>query len=255
MSVYTRSCICSLPSETIQEYDKAMQELQVQDALAAYKKSNPEKDFVAIALDNLLAPETCPNCKSSYDVRPTASHGTFITPCTLPHVAHSSHRVHCITLRIHHTVYTASRCAFITPCTLHHVAHSSHRVHCLTWHIHHTVYTASRSTFITPCTLHHVAHSSHRVHCLTWHLSSLADVLPLRARVAKRIFACGVGESHHWLTNPPPPANMPTTKRTRTFLTAENGQQHNTFALNPSCSRSTTTHLILQTLTFCRFIS
>jgi hypothetical protein len=167
MSVYTRSCICSLPSETIQEYDKAMQELQVQDALAAYKKSNPEKDFVAVALDNLLAPETCPNCKSSYDVRPTASHGTFITPCTLPHVAHSSHRVHCITLCIHHTVYTASRCAFITPCTLHHVAHSSHRVHCITLRIHHTVYTASHGTFITPCTLHHVAHSSHRVHCIT----------------------------------------------------------------------------------------
>jgi hypothetical protein len=30
-----------------------------------------------------------------------------------------------------HTVYTASRSTFITPCTLHHVAHSSHRVHCL----------------------------------------------------------------------------------------------------------------------------
>jgi hypothetical protein len=55
---------------TCQVYDKAMRELEVQDALEAYKKANPEKDFVAVALDSLLAPESCPNCKSSYDVCP-----------------------------------------------------------------------------------------------------------------------------------------------------------------------------------------
>jgi hypothetical protein len=66
-------------------------------------------------------------------------------------------------------VYTASRSTFITPCTLPHVAHSSHRVHCLTWHIHHTVYTASHGTFITPCTLPHMAHSSHISCCVFSH--------------------------------------------------------------------------------------
>jgi len=68
-------------------------------------------------------------------------------------------------------VYTvgALHVVLITPCRLPHVAHSSHRVHCLTWHIHHTVYTASHGTFITPCTLPHVAHSSYRVHCFAWH--------------------------------------------------------------------------------------
>jgi hypothetical protein len=47
-----------------------MSELQVQDALQSYKQANPEKDFVDVALDNLLAPECCPICKASYDVCP-----------------------------------------------------------------------------------------------------------------------------------------------------------------------------------------
>ena len=89
-------------------YDKAVQELQVQDALEAYKKANPEKDFVAMAIDNVLEPERCPHCNASYNVRPvfttahsshrvhTALHATFVTPCTLPCMPHSSHRVHCL---------------------------------------------------------------------------------------------------------------------------------------------------------------
>ena len=66
-----------------------MQELQVSDALEAHKKANPEKDFVDVALDSLLAPECCPCCKASYDVCPVfyiALRSTFITLCTLPHM-------------------------------------------------------------------------------------------------------------------------------------------------------------------------
>ena len=90
----THSLFYSLPVATCQVYDKAIRELQVHDALQSYKKANPEKDFVAVALDSLLAPESCPNCKSSYDVCPvfyTALRSTFIAPCTLPCVAQSSH--------------------------------------------------------------------------------------------------------------------------------------------------------------------
>ena len=89
----THSCFYSLPDATRQMYDKAVQELQVQDALEAYKRANPEKDFVAMAIDNVLEPERCPNCNASYNVCPvfrhtvyTASHTTCVTPCTLPHM-------------------------------------------------------------------------------------------------------------------------------------------------------------------------
>ena len=119
----THSCFYSLPDATRLMYDKAVQELQVQDALEAYKKANPEKDFVAMAIDNVLEPERCPHCNASYNVRPV-----FTT-------AHSSHRVH-----------TALHATFVTPCTLPCIAHSSHRVHCLACHIRHTVYTASYAT-------------------------------------------------------------------------------------------------------------